>query len=104
MTAAVVVAQWAIARRRARGVRKVWLLPGVLAGFRDWRISRVVQPSVPFCGYRGSFLFSCVPDPTTSPQTAPTLGFLQVVAVPEGIAPNQSCAQKDSKPCAEVHG
>ena len=104
MTAAIVVAWRAIARRRARGIREMWLLPGMLADFRDWRVNRVVQPNVPFRGYRGSFLLPCVFDPTTSPQTAATLGSLQVVAIPEGIAPDQSSSQKDSKPRAEVHG
>jgi hypothetical protein len=82
----------------------MWLLPGMLAGFRDWLVSRVMQPGVPFCGYRGSFPFPRVLDPTTSPQTATTLEFLQVVAIPEGIAPDQSSSQKYSKPRAQVHG
>ena len=103
MTAAIIVAWWTIAGRRARGVRKMWFLPGMLAVFWNWRVSRVVQPNVPFRGYRRSFLFPCVPDPTTGPQTAATLGFLQVVAIPEGIAPDQSSSPKNSKSGAEVH-
>jgi hypothetical protein len=103
-TAAIVVAWRAIARRRAGSVRKMWLLPGMLAGFWDWPFSRVVQPGVPLSRYCGSFLFPRVCGPATSPQAAATLGFLQVIVIPDGIVADQASSQKDSKSCAEVHG
>src|SRR5689334_18204517 len=53
---------------------------------------------------RGSFLLPRALDPTTSPQSATRLEFLQVVAISEGIAPDQSSSQEDGRPRTQVLG
>src|ERR1700722_19659355 len=104
MTAAIVVACRAVARGRARGIGKMWFLPGMFDSFRQWRVSRVVQPAVPLCGHCRGFLCTGVYYPATGPQAAATLRLLNIVPISKGVVTDQPSPQIDCQPRTEVHG
>ena len=103
MTATIVVAGRAIARRRTRGIRKMRLLPWMLASFGQGRVCCEVQPGVPFGRHCRSLPFGGIRNPAARSQAATTPRFLQIVAAPGSVVPDQSSPKKDCQPSTDVH-